>query len=377
MSVDDKKIARRVGAFLAVGVIVAMIAVFMLGSKGGLFESKTTLYAHFSDINGLVPGAPVRLAGLDVGLVRDIRFSEDLNKREARVELSIKDRFMKRIRGDSKAFIDSKGLLGDKLVNLTIGTPQSPQLKDGDTIKTRPSPSIEELTNKVSQAVSSLTHATDEAGQFLEGIADPQVRTDLKRFIHSLAGLTEGIEQKDGVMHRLIYDRRYADEVGGILRDTHETIAALRNGVDHLQAVAAAVQSGDGTLHELIYGKQGVQAVSDLQRAAAELATLMHAVRSEPGLVHTLIYDERSGRMLQEWAEFSERVNRITRDVEKGRGTLGGLLVDPSVYEDLKTVLGNIERNVLLKALLRFTIKEDGIKRPALMPREQAEQPAP
>jgi phospholipid/cholesterol/gamma-HCH transport system substrate-binding protein len=377
MSVDDKKIALRVGIFLAIGVMVAMLAVFMLGSKGGLFESKTTLYAHFSDINGLVPGAPVRLAGLDVGLVKDIRFSEDLSTREARVELSIKHRYMRRIRDDSKAFIDSKGLLGDKLVNLTIGTPERRQLADGDTIKTRPSPSIEELTNKVEKAVSSLTHATDEAGEFLEGLADPQVRTDLKRFIHSLAGLTEGVEQKDGVLHRLIYDRKYADEVGGILRETHETVAALRNGIDHLQAVATAVQSGDGTLHELIYGKQGVQTLSDLQRAAAELAALMHAVRNEPGLVHTLIYDERSGQMVQQWVDFSKRVNRLMSEVEKGRGTIGGLLVDPSVYEDLKAVLGNIERNVLLKALLRFTIKEDGIKRPALMPQEQGEPQAP
>jgi phospholipid/cholesterol/gamma-HCH transport system substrate-binding protein len=374
MSVDERKTARRVGIFLALGIAVAIVAVFTLGSKGGLFESKTTLYAHFPDINGLVPGAPVRLAGLDVGMVRTIRFSDDLNKREASVELAVKDRYMKRIRGDSRAFVDSKGLLGDKLVNITIGTPQSRELQDGDTIKTRPSLSIEDITNKVNQAVASVTHATDEAGEFLEALADPQVRTDLKRIIHSVAALTEGVVQNDGVLHRLVYDRKYGDQVGGILSETHETIAALRRGVDHVQAIAGAVQSGDGTLHELIYGKQGVQAVSDLQQAAGELAALMHAARTEPGLVHALIYDEQSGQMVQQWAEVSERIDRITSEVEKGRGTIGGLLVDPSVYEDLKTVLGNIERNVLLKALIRFTIKEDGIKRPALMP---TETPAP
>jgi phospholipid/cholesterol/gamma-HCH transport system substrate-binding protein len=370
MSVDDVKTARRVGIFLALGIVVAIVAVFTLGSKGGLFESKTTLYVHFADINGLVPGAPVRLAGLDVGMVSKIRFSDDLSKREASVELAVKDRYMSRIRGDSRAFIDSKGLLGDKLVNITIGTAQSRELQDGDTIKTRPSLSIEDLTNKVNQAVASVTHATDEAGQFLEALADPQVRTDLKRIVHAVAALTEGVVQNDGVLHRLVYDRKYGDQVGGILTETHETIAALRRGVDHVQAIAGAVQSGDGTLHELIYGKQGVQAVTDLQQAAGELAALMHAARTEPGLVHALIYDEQSGQMVQQWAEVSERIDRITSEVEKGRGTIGGLLVDPSVYEDLKTVLGNIERNVLLKALIRFTIKEDGIKRPALMPTE-------
>ena len=52
-------------------------------------------------------------------------------------------------------------------------------------------------------------------------------------------------------------------------------------------------------------------------------------------------------------------------NLEKGRGTVGGLMVDPSVYEDLKTILGNVQRNVLLKALIRFTIKQGDIERPA------------
>jgi phospholipid/cholesterol/gamma-HCH transport system substrate-binding protein len=45
------------------------------------------------------------------------------------------------------------------------------------------------------------------------------------------------------------------------------------------------------------------------------------------------------------------------------------LLVDPSVYEDMKTVLGNIERNLVFKALVRMTIKEDGMQRPAKLAR--------
>jgi phospholipid/cholesterol/gamma-HCH transport system substrate-binding protein len=371
MSADEKKTALRVGVFLALSVAVTMFAVFTLGSNGGIFASKSTLYVHFADINGLVPGAPVRLAGLDVGNVRKITFSDDLEQREARIELSIRDRFMSRIRADSRAFIDSKGLLGDKLVNITIGNPKSPPLHDGDTLKTRTSPSIEQLTNKVNDAVTSITRATDEAGLFLETLADPELRADLKRMLHSAADIAEGVQQSDSVAHRLIYDKRYADEIGGILEETRRTMSGLRAAVEHVQAVASAVRSGDGTLHELVYGRGGVQTLTDLQRAAFELGTLVQAVRTEPGLLHTLIYDEKSGEILQQWAELSERVNRISRSVEQGRGTIGALLIDPSVYEDVKTVLGNIERNVLFKALIRFTIKEDGIKRPALMPRKQ------
>jgi phospholipid/cholesterol/gamma-HCH transport system substrate-binding protein len=366
----ERQTALRVGIFMLLGIAVLTFAVIMLGSKGGLFSAKSDLYVYFGDINGLVVGAPVRLAGLDVGRVSKIEFADDLRKREARVELSIQDRFLPRVRRDSRAFIDSKGLLGDKLVNITIGSVSEPPLKDGDTIATRTGLSIEELAGKMEQAVTSITHVTDQAGAVLEGIATPQAREDLQRILHSTAALIEGVEKQDGVLHRLVYDDKYADQVGAILQETSRSMSALRGAVEHVQAIAGEVKGGQGTLHELIYGTRGTEALGDLRAASAELTALVQSVRKEPGLLHSLIYDEQSGDMLKQWSEFSERVNRLSQSVEQGRGTVGGLLVDPSVYEDMKTVLGNIERNVLFKALIRYTIKQDDLQRPALMPQK-------
>ncbi|MEY4583255.1 MAG: hypothetical protein RL701_7958, partial [Pseudomonadota bacterium] len=176
------------------------------------------------------------------------------------------------------------------------------------------------------------------------------------------------IEHADGLAHRLIYDKVYAEEVAGILQEARRSLGALHQTLDHVQALTREVETGRGTLHELVYGKNGAQTFADLQAAASELSLLVKAVRTEPGLLHTLIYDPQSGEMLKEWSEFSERVNRLSLGIEQGRGTIGGLLVDPSIYEDLKSLLGNIERNVVFKALIRYTIKADDLQRPALMP---------
>ncbi|MEY4583242.1 MAG: hypothetical protein RL701_7945, partial [Pseudomonadota bacterium] len=213
MNANERRIALRVGVFLTVGVAVLAFAVILLGSKGGLFASKSTLYVTFADINGLVVGAPVRLAGLDVGRVSAIKFSDDLRQREARIELAIQDGFLPRLRSDSRAFIDSKGLLGDKLINLTIGNPENPPLREGDMIPTRPGMSLEQLTGQVNEALTSITRVTDRAGALLQGFAEPQTITDIQRVVHSAAGLMEGIEHADGLAHRLIYDKVYADEV--------------------------------------------------------------------------------------------------------------------------------------------------------------------
>jgi phospholipid/cholesterol/gamma-HCH transport system substrate-binding protein len=105
--------------------------------------------------------------------------------------------------------------------------------------------------------------------------------------------------------------------------------------------------------------------MAKLQQTADTLAGIVGAVRDGDGLLHGLVYDPQNAKALRELSEAATRINSIIGDVQKGRGTLGGLAVDPSVYEDLKSVLGNVERNVLLKALIRFTIKQGDIERPA------------
>ncbi len=368
MTSDDKKTTLRVGIFLMAGLLLTAVAVLTLGGKSGLFERKAKLYVHFADINGLVPGSPVRLAGLDVGTVKRIEFSKDLDSRDARVELSIKRAYLQRIRDDSRAVIDSKGLLGDKIINISLGTRTSRPLLDGDTLQTRTSASIEQLANKIDDAITSITQVSHSAGELMNEVASPQVRTDISRIVHSVAGVLEEVETGDGVAHRIVYDQHYADEVAGILEEGHMTLSHLRGAVTRVESLAAAVQTGDGTAHELIYGKNGAQALGQLKDATTDLASLVRAVKDQKGMLHTLIYDEQDAQILHQWNELSERVNRMTANMEKGRGTIGGLLVDPSVYEDMKTVLGNIERNVLLKALIRYTIKEGDIRRPSPMP---------
>jgi len=365
---SERRSIVRVGIFVSIGVAILAFGVVLLGTKSGLFANQATLYVSFRDINGLVVGAPVRLAGMDIGRVNKVMFSDDLRQREARVELAIQERYLPRLRSDSRAFIDSKGLLGDKLINITIGDPANPPLREGDMIPARTGLSIEEIATKFNQAVTSITRVSDEAGELLQALSEPQTLRDIQRIVHATAGIMEGVVQGDGVAHRLLYDSAYANDVGAILHESRASLTALQRALARVEHMTAAVEHGPGALHELLYSPDGAQTLANLENATGELAKLMQAVREQPGLLHGLIYEPQSGEMLKQWADFSERVNRLSRSIEQGHGTLGGLLVDPSVYEDLKTTLGNVERNVLFKALIRYTIKEGDIQRPALMP---------
>lgn len=350
----------RVGLFLAVVLALAALAIFAVGEKSGLFESKTTLYGYFDDISGLVEGAIVRLAGLDVGIVSDIQFPEELDRRQARVELSIKSRYMDRIREDSVALIDSKGLLGDKIINITLGTPKVPPLEDGDVIETRRVPSFEDLAAKLDEAVSSFTEMTGD-------LATDEAKADIGRILSSTAAVMEQVERGDGFAHRFFYDPEYGEQIEGLLRDSRVLMVQLAQTAARLDRTVAAIEHGDGLAHELIYGDSGKQLIADLRRTTAHIEAVAREVREGEGLVHDLVFEPEHARALAELNQAATRMNAIIGDIQKGRGTIGGLVVDPSVYEDLKTILGNVERNVLLKALIRFTMKEGDIERPATM----------
>ena len=367
MSRDARAQNLRVGLFLVAGLLLAALAIFAVGEKSGLFEGKTTIYVHFADINGLVEGASVRLAGLDVGTVSQIEFSERLDQRKARIALSIKSRYMKRIRRDSSAFIDSKGLLGDKIINITLGSATSPELPDSGTLTTRASLSMELLATNLEDAIASVTQVTKTTDTAIKELVTAQVRQDVGRIVASTANIIEHVERGDGLAHRVLYDPEYGQQVDAILADTRTTLAKLDSAVMRIDRTIAAVEHGDGMLHELLYGEGGKATMAELRDAATELAVLVREVREGDGLLHGLIFEPKNAQALAELNQAATRMNRIIGEIDKGHGTLGGLVVDPTVYEDLKGVLGNVERNVLLKALIRWTVKEDGMQRPATM----------
>ena len=118
----------RVGAFVLAGLLVFFGLVYMLGRTAGLFERQYRLVADFASVGGLIQGATVRLAGVAVGRVGAIRLPE-AGADKVRVELSIARRVRDRIRADSIARIETLGLLGDRIVEVSLGSPGAPVLR--------------------------------------------------------------------------------------------------------------------------------------------------------------------------------------------------------------------------------------------------------
>lgn len=349
----------RVGIFVVLALLIGGALVFVIGSRRNLFESKVMYTAVWNDVAGLREGSPVRIGGVDVGVVASVSLQDD---GKTLVELDIIDEQQRLIRQGSVASIGGKGLLGDKLINITVGT--GPRIPPGGRIDTEESA---ELTSYLARAGRVLEEAEGTARNLriaTSGFADEQFGADLRATTHDLAKVMNMAAEGDGAMQRLMTDRQLADQLDDTLANMRLASAELARTSRSIRGITDEIAHGDGTAHEIVYGQSGTQLVRNLAQASGELAQLLEAVRTGDGTAHDLIYEHDADALVDNLTAMSGDLRSIIADIRAGRGTIGGLLVDPSIYEDVKRLVGDLQRNEILRSLVRYSIRQNDEPQP-------------
>ncbi|HEY3592797.1 MAG TPA: MlaD family protein [Polyangiaceae bacterium] len=351
----------RVGAFVLAGMIIVGIVVFLIGDEKRAFESKVAYHTSFGDVQGLRAGAPVRLGGVDIGAVSKVAHGDDPADSRLYVDLRIVRREGARIRQDTVAKISNKGLLGDKMIELAGGSPNSPPVPaDGIIQGEEPA----DFTNVFSQVGALAKHAEailNNVEVTTRSLADAQLQEDVRSSTHSINVILKQIAEGKGYAHRLLADPAEAERIDHLMSTLENTAAEFQGTASEARKAVARVNEGPGFIHEVLYGERGQDALANLGGAAGEVAATLRGVREGDGLAHSVLYggDQQSKQLADNVGAMTTDVRQIIADLRAGKGTLGALLVDPSVYEDMKSVLGNVQRNDALRALVRYSIKQD------------------
>ena len=245
----------------------------MLGRSAGLFERQYHLVASFGQTGGLIQGATVRLAGVPVGRVGEIRLPE-AGGTKVRVELLIARRVQDRIRADSVARIETLGLLGDKIIDVSLGSPEAAVLQAGAELRDR--------------------------GAVRHGPADPAGRGAPAQPGRPLGGAPGGPRAGHGEPGR---QRPRGDACGpsGAWRPRSSGARGARTGSSTTGSSAPRWPTRARPC-----GRSG-ETVRRIDRALADPATAGLASEAQ--------------RTLAEARAAAERVNRILREVEEGRGS--------------------------------------------------------
>lgn len=360
MPSQGRSLELRVGLFVTLALIVGTVLTFSLGNRSALFSAKRQYIAVFSNVDGLRPGSPIRMSGLDVGTVSDVRFRND---GQCEVVLEINEAQARFVTATSVATIGSKGLLGDKLVEVAPG--QGDALPNGATLQSSEGGGLFGALASAGQVVEEARPAVQNVRLFTEALADEQFRRDLRDISHNIAELTRMAREEDGTVRRLLTDPELADRLTATLGSVQLASAELSRTSRNVRVITDEIAHGDGTVHRLIYDQDGARLVQSLADTAGEAATMLRDIRTGDGNMHDLLYGDEAGDLVANLNAMSGDLRVIVADMRAGRGTLGGLLVDPSIYEDVRRIVGNIERNDILRALVRYSIREDEPAAPA------------
>ncbi len=345
-----------VGVFVVGALVLALLAAFVIGDSRRAWDRKVTLRGRFNDVVGLRTGSAVRMGGIDVGSVTDVSHAEAASDSQIYVTIAVARGDARRVKRDTLMRVVDKGFLGDKMVDLTGGDPDKPPAEDGDFIASEEDPSglakaIDKMTKKA-DAIMDVVKRTSES------LGDPRTAEDIKGSVRSLRAILDGVaNEKDGLAHKAVFDPEVGRRVDHILANLDATTANLAAISGDARDVAAHAKSGPGLVHTLVYDEQLGAGVTGTM---VELHKSLSALRTGNGLGHAIVYgDDETQHVIGNVSKMTDDLREMIANMKAGRGTIGGLLVDPSVYEDVKALVGNVERNQVLRALVRYSIKQN------------------
>ncbi len=344
----------KVGLFVIAGLTLTMVAIFLIGSTSQLWTPKIGYRTAFQDVAGLKPGSPVRMGGLDVGDVTSVDHGNDPRDTRIFVALRINKAEVDRIKTDTVAGIQGKGLLGDKMVVLSVGSPNAAVLDPKALMPSQEPSDVFSAANKVAQATQQ---ALERLEPLAQALGDPKFAEDLKGSAAETHELLGTIVHGDGSMHRLFYDHTEADRLDAVLANLDRSTGRLDAIFADFQDMSGRVKNGPGLAHGLIYDDK---MSADVDGSLSEIRTDLAAIREGNGIAHTLLYgDKESQHFMSNLDAMSGDMRVIVSNVREGKGTIGGLLADPTIYEDIRRVVGNVQRNDVLRALVRYSIRAD------------------
>ena len=297
----------KVGALILVALIILGVAILKLGNAGNLFGKRYRLVAYVASASGLRIGGPVTVAGQLAGSIKDIIFLpvDADTTRNLKLTVEVNSALREQVRQDSRAKIKTMGLLGDKVFDITVGTPKYRALHEGDTLVIAPSIDYEAVVQQASGAISEVVRLTRD-----------------------LSKVTSSINRGEGTLGQLVTNRQLYDQLNATLSRTSALMARLENP--------------RGTIGRLL---DDPSLYNSLNRAVASADTVISQINSGSGSVGKLLRDDTLYIHLN---SVVTRADSLMSVMASGKGTINKLFTDQQLYDQLVKTVTELN-NVLIE----------------------------
>jgi phospholipid/cholesterol/gamma-HCH transport system substrate-binding protein len=305
----------KIGILGAIALTLATVIILAVGGQGGFFWQRYELKTKFNNVQGLKTGAVVRVAGVEVGKVTEVRFSGA----GVEVVVEVSRDMQPLITTESRAAIGSLSLLGEPVIDITPSQKGTPVPEGGFVQPGRAQGQISDVAASASEGLEQATLLLRDirAGQGTVGklFTDDQLYREISSFIDSASNVARQISDGRGTLGRLAKDPAAYDR--------------LNRSLANLEEITRRVNSGEGALGRLLRDEQMGKSLGSI---TANVDTLTGRLNRGEGTAGKLLND----------AELYDRFNRIAGSLEqlsarlnKGEGTAGQLLHDKQLYDNM------------------------------------------
>jgi phospholipid/cholesterol/gamma-HCH transport system substrate-binding protein len=314
----------KVGVVGLTAFVIVFVLVFLLTSSRGIFQRNEPLYTFMEDASGLAAGTAVRLNGITVGFLDELRLTGSRDPRRAvQFVLLVKRRYLTDIPVDSVAAVSAANLLGDKFINITRG--QDPKtVQPGFELPSLSGQDIPELMAQSANLLSSFQTIVKRVDSLLAGVEQGRGNIGLLLKDEELYRRLNGIASEG---QKLLADVRNGQGSLSKLLYSDEFYQELRSPIKRIDKLLADLDGGQGSAGKLL---KDPALYDELHKGVAEIRTLIAEINAGKGTAGKLLKDEAVYKRLD---ELVAKMNTTVDKVIAGQGTVGQLLVNPQLYE--------------------------------------------
>jgi phospholipid/cholesterol/gamma-HCH transport system substrate-binding protein len=316
----------KIGLVTAFAMIMAMILIFLLSGEGGFFWERYSLKTVFPNAAGLKAGAPVRLAGVEVGSVSQV----DLMGEQVEVVMEINRDYQPQVTTASRASLGSVSLLGEAALDITASSsgtaipewgyvPSAPAAGSFTEVATKATAGIEELTG----ILQDLRGGRGTMGRLF---TDEALYQEMNALVGAAETVVRNVNSGRGTLGRLANDPTAA--------------RALETSLQNFEAISARIRSGEGSLGRLLNDDTLARSLSS---TTTNLDTITGRISRGEGTAGRLISDRALYDRLN---SMSERLDKVMAGLQQGEGTAGQLLRDRQLYENMNGAVGELRQLV-------------------------------
>ena len=314
----------KIGVMAVVALFIAAALIVALGGEGGFFWERYNLKVKFPNAAGVQQGSPVRLSGLTVGAVTDIRIVGS----EVEMDLELRDDYQDRVRTTSVATIGSVSLLGEGAVDISASTTGTP-IPEGGYVPSGGLPAqLADVTAQANKGISELTALISDmrAGKGTAGklMTDEQLYVELRQFTAAARSVTEGLAQGKGTLGQLL--------------NNPESARQLEASMKNLNAITSKINAGEGSLGQLM---NDPALAKNLSAVTANFESLSARLNQGQGTMGQLMTNDALYKRLE---GVTSNLEQLTARLNSGQGTMGQLMNDKQLYDNMNRTVSEVQQ---------------------------------